>query len=117
METLDRAERWLRHVGFTPGQMEVHREGTPWISVLAAPGRSAEAEMIFRVAELLDPDGWPSFWDLAKIPHPRIEPVADVTETTVATARPAPLGWHPPTESDPDAYGVTEVWDVQERFP
>jgi hypothetical protein len=119
-ETLDRAARWLRQVGVDPGRIEVHREGIPWISVIASPEQSAEVEMIFKAAERSDPDGWPSFWELAKYPHPHVEPTTGdpVTDSTVVTARPFPIGWHPPDVADTGrgSAGPTEVWDVTTRF-
>ncbi len=120
METLDRAARWLRQVGFESGQIEVHRDGMPWISVMATPDQVAEAEAIFKAAEVTDPDGWPSFWDLAKFPHPHLEPDLEknATESTVVTAHPSPIGWHPPDVADTGKGlpGVTEVVDVSTRF-
>jgi len=118
LETLERAERWLLQRGFAPGQLEVHRDGCPWISVIASPEQSAEAEMIFKAAEVHDPDGWPSFWELARMPHPHVEAVADVTDSTVVTARPSPVGWHPADTSETvkEPYTAVEVWDVTSRF-
>ncbi len=119
-ETLDRAERWLRQIGIEPDRIEVHREGIPWISVLATSEQMAEVEMIFKAAELNDPDGWPSFWDLAKFPHPHVDPTADdpVTASTVVNAGPSPVGWHSPevadTSVEPNA--LIETWDVNTRF-
>jgi hypothetical protein len=118
-ETLDRAERWLLQRGYGAGQMTVHREGVPWISVLVAPGKKTEVEMIFNAAELNDPDGWPSFWELARVPHPHVEPQPDATATVVATAHPTPVGWHPieaEQVAEEDDYGLTAVWDVSTRF-
>lgn len=118
-ETLDRAERWLLQRGFDSSQIDAHRDGVPWITVLAAPERSAEVEMIFRAAELNDPDGWPSFWEMSRMPHPHVEPMPeDATASAVVTARPSPVGWHPPetTDATEDASGLTEVWDVTTRF-
>ncbi|MCA1685115.1 MAG: hypothetical protein LC745_03855 [Planctomycetia bacterium] len=119
-ETLDRAERWLRQFGIDPHHIEVHRDGVPWISVIATPEQSAEVEMIFKAAEVNDPDGWPSFWELSRMPHPHVAPPAadPVTDSTFVTARPSPVGWHPPDVADTgrSASGVTEVWDVSTRF-
>jgi hypothetical protein len=118
LETLDRAQRWLLQRGFAPGQIETHRDGVPWISVVASPEQSAEAELIFKAAEVTDPDGWPSFWELARMPHPHIEPVAaDATATSIVSAGRSPVGWHPlETAGAPDDAVSTEVWDVSTRF-
>jgi len=119
-ETLDRAERWLLMRGFRPSQIETHREGVPRISVLVSAGQSFEADMIFRAAEANDPDGWPSLWEAARMPHPH-HPVPgpeDVTATVVVTTKPTPVSWHP-TEAEDAAgndTGLADVWDVNTRF-
>jgi hypothetical protein len=118
VETLDRAERWLRQRGFRPSQIDAHREGVPWISVICSPDREAEAALIFKAAEASDPDGWPSFWDLAQMPHPHLEPVSDARESSVVTAKPSTIGWHPPdvrvvSESSP---GLGDIFEVSLRF-
>src|SRR4051812_29175819 len=119
-ETLDRAERWLLLRGFRPSQIETHREGTPWISVLASAGESVEAQMIFRAAESHDPDGWPSFWEVARMPHPHLPAPTpeDATATAVVTAKPTPVGWHPTEVADAvgNHSGLGDVWDVSTRF-
>lgn len=118
IETLDRAERWLRQRGFRTSQICTHRDGVPWMTLLCPDGREAEAAMIIRAAEASDPDGWPSFWQLARMPHPHIEPAADPTSTVAATARPSPLSWHPPDVNlaAEAGIGLGEVWDVGAEF-
>lgn len=118
VETLDRAERWLRQRGFRPEQIEHHRDGVPWLSVLCSADQCDEAEMIFRVAEAGDPDGWPSFWDLARMPHPVVGPPPDATATEVVTVHHIPVGWHPPDVfvASEQSYGLGDVWDVSTRF-
>ena len=66
LETLERARRWLVHAGFDPAQIHVTIDGIPRIAVLVAPGQAAEAGLIIDAAELADPEGLPSFWDLAR---------------------------------------------------
>ncbi len=68
-ETLDRARRWLVHAGFDPSQIESLTTGVPRISIKVDPGEAAEASLIIDAAELSDPNGFPSFWDLARRPH------------------------------------------------
>jgi hypothetical protein len=119
VETLDRATRWLLQIGFQPGQIEVHREGMPWISVHASSDKRSEAEQIFDVAELADPEGWPSFWELSRVPHPHFDPTPEsATASVVATVRPSPIGWHPPDRvtAMEDDYGLTKILDVSTRF-
>jgi hypothetical protein len=118
-ETLDKAERWLLQLGFQPGQIEVHRDGVPWISVLVSGDQWDEAQMVFEAAELNDPDGWPSFWQLAKMPHPHFDaPPLDATASAVVTARPSPVGWHPDDRAvaAEDDQGLTRFLDVSTRF-
>ena len=69
LETLERARRWLVHAGFDPAQIHAMTDGIPRIAVLLAPGQAAEAGLIIDAAELTDPQGQPSFWDLARQPH------------------------------------------------
>jgi hypothetical protein len=69
LETLERARRWLVHAGFDPSQIEVMADGIPRIAVKVSAGQSAEAELIIDAVELTDPQGLPSFWDLARQEH------------------------------------------------
>jgi hypothetical protein len=69
LETLERAKRWLVQAGFDPTQIHAMTDGIPRIGVLLAPGQGAEAELIIDAAELTDPQGLPSFWDLARQEH------------------------------------------------
>lgn len=93
-ETLDRAERWLRQYGFGPEQIETHRTGVPWLSVLVASERSDEVGSIISAAERTDPAGWPSFWELARIPREQARDAPPARAVEYATSR-APIGWHP----------------------
>lgn len=96
IETLSRAEKWLLQLGFDAGQIEVHRVGVPWISVLVRPDQSDEARMVFEAAELTDPEGWPSFWEMAQMPHPHMDEI--VVDTHLVHGREthkAPVAFHP----------------------
>ena len=55
--------------GSTRAQIHATIDGIPRIAVLVAPGQAAEAGLIIDAAELTDPEGLPSFWDLARQPH------------------------------------------------
>ncbi|MGC8640306.1 MAG: hypothetical protein ACP5XB_10570 [Isosphaeraceae bacterium] len=68
-ETLQRARRWLVHAGFDPGQIEAVTDGIPRIAVRVNPGESSAAGQILSAVELTDPDGLPSFWELARQSH------------------------------------------------
>lgn len=69
LETLQRARRWLVHAGFDPCQIEAVHEGIPRIAVRVRPGEASAVEQIISVAEMTDPEGLPSFWELARQPH------------------------------------------------
>jgi hypothetical protein len=124
LDTLGRAEKWLHQLGFDAGQIEVHREGVPWISVMVTPEQTAKAVMVFEAAEHTDPEGWPSFWELAKMPHPHPHAASSAeagSHSELASPRNVktfPVSWHPPdsarvAETDP---GMTAIWDVFERY-
>ena len=68
-ETLDRAQRWLIQAGFDPNRIEVHHQGIPRIAVAVEPGEAAGVELVINAAESSDPEGLPSFWDLARQHH------------------------------------------------
>jgi hypothetical protein len=70
-ETLERARRWLVHAGFDSSQIEAMTDGIPRLAVRVRAGEVFAAEQIIGVAELTDPDGLPSFWDLARQRHVR----------------------------------------------
>ena len=96
-ETLDRAHRWLVHAGVSPDRIHVHHHGVPSLAVAVEPGEVDGIEMVIHAAANADPEGLPSFWDLA-----RLEPAAAATEPIVIASpiTPTPLrsfvlGWHP----------------------
>jgi hypothetical protein len=118
-ETLERAERWLLQTGFTPGQIETHREGVLWISVLTEPGGEVGAQMVFNAAERLDPSGWPSFWELARVPHAHVEAAPVMTDVAALPLAPQhiPIGWNPPDVLIlPDRDEDEEFLDTAVRF-
>ena len=115
LDTLDRAYRWLLQIGFDPARIESHREGVPWISLRLSREERGEAEMIFEAAELTDPQGWPSFWDLAKVPYPHFESTPEsAAASTVVHTGPSPVGWHPADRAAD--HGRTDVYDVTTHF-
>ena len=96
IETLDRAQRWLIQAGIDPKKIEVHHQGIPRISVAVEAGESASVEMVINAAESSDPEGLPSFWDLARQHHvyaettePAIEPAAEASSASFT------VGWRP----------------------
>lgn len=94
-ETLDRARRWLIHAGVAPDRIRVHHHGIPTLIISADSAEFDSLKMIIRAAETTDPDGFPSIWDLARLPHSQdyaTEPSPTPTEMPVV--RPSfPLAW------------------------
>jgi hypothetical protein len=68
-QTLARAKYWLACLGFRPEEYEASSEGVPRLAVIVEPGRHAQVELLIDALESADPDGWPTFWDLAHQPH------------------------------------------------
>jgi len=95
-ETLKRARLWLQELGFSPDRIEVHSDGPPRLALTANPVELAEVEALVHAVERTDPQGWPSFWDVARQehgPHPAgDEPAIDKSEPDSEGA----IGWHPP---------------------
>jgi hypothetical protein len=96
-ETLDRARRWLIDAGVSPDRMHVHRHGVPRLTVAVEPVEVPGIELVIHAAENDDPDGLPSFWELA-----RIEPDAVPRDRDGLDAPTVPeyrtsflLEWHP----------------------
>jgi hypothetical protein len=69
LDTLARARRWLVQTGFDPRHIETVTEGIPRIAIRVNAGQAAEAGLIINAAERSDPQGLPSFWDLARQEH------------------------------------------------
>jgi hypothetical protein len=96
-ETLDRARRWLIDAGVSPDRMHAHRHGVPSLTLFVEPAEVDGIELVIHAAENGDPDGLPSFWELA-----RLEPDADTSDRDGLVALAAPerepsflLEWHP----------------------
>jgi hypothetical protein len=90
LETLQRASRWLVHAGFDSSQIEAVTEGIPTLALRVSPGEAFAAVQIIDAAELTDPEGLPSFWELARQRYvhntPALEPSkADTTKTETRT--------------------------------
>lgn len=111
LETLERARRWLVHAGFDASQIEVMTDGIPRIAVRVAPGEAVEAELIIGAAELTDPDGLPSFWDLArqKHIHTKVEPVAEETGLNGVQSRTFVVGYKVPDDRPDMGSSVTAI--------
>jgi hypothetical protein len=95
VETLERAKRWLIEAGLDPTRIEAHTQGIPRIAVQAAPGEAAEIEWIIDAAESTDPEGNPSFWDIARQRHVYPQPAAPADAPNVARSESLLVGWRP----------------------
>jgi hypothetical protein len=96
LETLERARRWLLQAGFDPSRIEVHTQGIPRLAVAVEPGQSAEFELVIDAAESTDPEGNPSFWDLARQKHIYRQTGEEGGETSEASQPHSfVVGWRP----------------------
>lgn len=96
-ETLDRARRWLIQAGVSPDRMHVHRQGVPSLSVVVEPAEVDGIEMVIHAAENKDPDGLPSFWDLARLEPEELGNATEEVPTLTVPETPPHfvLAWHP----------------------
>jgi hypothetical protein len=103
-ETLARARNWLIRLGFHPQRVHASSRGVPRLAVSADPGRLAVARLLINAVERSDPDGRPSFWDVARLARCAGEADADGSRPD-AEAEAGPdrarrphtvvIGWHP----------------------
>jgi hypothetical protein len=98
-ETLDRVRRWLIQAGFDPSRIEAHSQGVPRLAVAVGAGEAAEVSLLIDAAESGDPDGYPSFLELAqKYTANRAQPPAEppppetIPSSFVVTWRPLDYG-------------------------
>jgi hypothetical protein len=115
-ETLDRAQRWLIQAGFDPNRIEVHHQGIPRIAVAVEPGEAAGVELVINAAESGDPDGLPSFWDLARQhhiypenPEPAVDAAAESSSASFV------VGWRPVDSENEVTQASTDV-ELQKEF-
>jgi hypothetical protein len=90
-ETLRRACDWLGAFGYPTWEIERQFGGVPMLGLSVDAGRMGEVEMLINALESSDPEGWPSFWDEARVSHLWSSPP---DEEHVAK-QPSPIGWHP----------------------
>lgn len=93
-DTLSRARAWLITLGYAPDRIEVHPDGVPRLAVAVSPNELAEIEMVINAVERTDPQGWPSFWDVAR--QDRVYPTAPPAAESGIGRRAEAIGWHPP---------------------
>ncbi len=117
LETLDRARRWLVQAGFDPSQIEAITEGIPRIAIRVDAGQAAEASMIIDAAELTDPNGLPSFWDLArqKHIHTAAATAPEPSPTEAEQSRTFVVTYHVPDER-PDLGSSVEAVQVRDAL-
>jgi hypothetical protein len=95
VETLERARRWLVQLGFDQAFIETHTEGTPRLALAIKPDEWPEVEAVINAAEMSDPQGWPSFWDLAQQTHVVHEEAAQEDVREFRQSHATAIGWHP----------------------
>jgi hypothetical protein len=95
LETLERARRWLIQAGIDPSQIEVHTHGTLRITVAVFAGEATEVEYILDVAESSDPEGTPSFWDLATFQHVYPQQAPAAPNSLAPRSESFVVGWRP----------------------
>jgi hypothetical protein len=92
--TLRRACQWLDHLGLHPEYASGPEEGNHRLCLAVDRGQLAEVELLINALENADPEGWPSFWDEARLaysaPAPRVK-----LDAAPSSNRPIPIGWHP----------------------
>ena len=98
--TLRRACQWLDHLGLHPEYATTPDEGNPRLCLSVDRGRLAEVELLINALENADPEGWPSFWDEARLAYSA--PAHDALRGVPASSnRPIPIGWHPMEDTHP----------------
>ena len=115
-ETLDRARRWLIQAGFDSSRVHAHTQGIPRLAVAVEPGEMAEVAMLIDAAESSDPDGFPSFLELARQRH--IYPQPEKSDDSVAVAARSAsfvIGWRPIDWDREVVQASTEV-DLQRAY-
>jgi hypothetical protein len=116
IETLERVKRWLIQAGIDPNRIEVHTHGVPRIVVAVEAGQYAEVGQVIDAAELGDPDGRPSIWDIARMPHVHTEkPKPSGPAEGASHSEPSPVAWRPP-DTPPENSGEPAVERIREAY-
>jgi hypothetical protein len=94
-KTLARVKTWLTRLGLDRRQIESHATGTPRIALRVEPPRLDAIRMLINAVERTDPDGFPSFWEIAKQPY-HAPDEAELGEASPPRERMTEvIGWHP----------------------
>jgi hypothetical protein len=82
--------------GIDPSRIEAVPYGTPRLAVAVGPGEAAEVALLIDAAESGDPDGFPSFLELARRRHifPKVIPPHDSVAKEARSAS-FVIGWRP----------------------
>lgn len=114
-ETLSRARSWLTRLGFHPHQVTAHTSGIHRLALAVAPGQADEIRMLINAVERTDPDGFPSFWEMARQPHAAPDPADEPDATPAESPHATVIGWHPPDRAPFDDPDVTAILDAMGR--
>jgi hypothetical protein len=103
--------------GIDPSRIEVHAYGTPRLAVAVKPGESAEVALLIDAAESGDPDGFPSFLELARRRHIYPEVIPPQQDSVAEQARPASfvIAWRP-IDTDFEMAQTTTVADLLRAY-
>jgi hypothetical protein len=116
IETLDRARRWLIQAGINPSHIEAHTQGSLRLTVTVERGEAAEVERVIDAAESSDPDGKPSFWDVARQQHVYPQPeTPGGTPPTPAQSESFVVGWRP-VDADREVTQATTETELQKAY-
>jgi hypothetical protein len=116
-ETLSRARSWLVKLGFQPHEIQASVSGIPRLVVAVPSDRREELQMLINAVERTDPDGFPSFWEMARpsLDGPgEAEPFVPAPEPSVPEPKlrhETVIGWHPPDRAvadDPELTAIRE---------
>ena len=111
-ETLNRARSWLAHLGIPAHQIRAQTTGIPRIVVSVPPGQRDEIQMLINAVERTDPDGFPSFWELARQSHTGSDVAEEAGVPEPEKSGGSPISWHPPERSaleDPELLPIREA--------
>ena len=86
-------------------------DGIPRIAVRVAPGEGAVAEFIIDAVELTDPQGLPSFWDIAKqeLTHTKVHPSGEHAAPRDLQSRTFVVGYRVPDDRPEMGSSVTAI--------
>jgi hypothetical protein len=106
----------LVQAGFDPSRVAVHTHVTPRLAVVVGPGEAAEAELLIDAALASDPDGCPSFLDLAPEGLVELQPEGPGDSGTQQPhSNSFLIGWRP-IDNDHEVYQTTTESRLREAY-